>query len=224
MTISADVRPSLIVGIVEKLTSPFAPARSYQDNSILIPAYISGQRSLYLVRTSEGQLDAVSKAVPTTLLSVSRMRILSQKGAIRTYAKIRSGAYRDDRSLAIMMSIVSVVLLTITAGGIVGLNTFMIDRRSRHTGIRRALGATRADILAFFLIENLIISICGVTIGALLGYLLDIELMRAFQMERISMSYLFISVAVLLLLRLLSTLASALRASQRSPLETMREV
>jgi putative ABC transport system permease protein len=175
-----------------------------------------------LVRSSEDQLGAVTKAVPNTLLSVSHMRILSQRGTIRTFTQVRSDAYRDERSLAIMMGIVSVVLLTITAGGIVGLNTFMIDRRRRHIGIRRALGATRLDVVTFFLIENLIISIGGVTIGALLGYLLDIELMRAFQMERISTSYICIGVAILLLLGLLSTLSPALRASQISPVEAMR--
>ena len=222
LTISDDIKPSVIVGIVEKLTSPFAHARSYMDTSILIPAHIVGKRSLYLVRTSEGQLATVAKAVPNTLLSVSHMRILSQRGAIRTYAQVRSDAYRDDRSLAIMMSIVSIVLLTITAGGIVGLNTFMIDRRSRQTGIRRALGATRRDILRFFLIENLIISSCGVVVGAFLGYLLDIELMRAFQTQRISTFYLCIGVVTLLVLGLLSTLAPALRAARISPVEAMR--
>jgi hypothetical protein len=120
------------------------------ENSILIPAQIAGKRSFYLVRTSEGQLAGVAKAAPNALLAVSHMRILSGRGAIRTFAQVRADAYRDDKSLAIMMGIVSVVLLTITAGGIVGFG------------------------------------IAGVMLGALLGYLLDIALMRTFQMERIS--------------------------------------
>ena len=222
LTISADVKPSVIIGIVEKLTSPFSRARSFMENSILIPAHIAGKRSFYLVRSSEGQLAAVAKAAPNALLSVSHMRILSDRGAVRTFAQVRADAYRDDRSLAIMMGIVSVVLLTITAGGIVGLNTFMIDRRRRHIGIRRALGGTRRDILRFFLIENLIVSTGGVALGVLLGYLLDIALMRTFQMERISLTYVIIGVVVLLLLGQLSTLAPAIRASQISPVEAMR--
>ena len=123
-----------------------------------------------------------------------------------------------------MMGMVCVVLLTITAGGIVGLNTFMIDRRRRQTGIRRALGGTRRDILTFFLIENLIISIGGAMLGVLLAYWLDVALMRTFQMERLSSSYVGIGVAVLLFLGMLSTLAPALRASQIPPIEAMRSV
>jgi putative ABC transport system permease protein len=224
LTISDDVKPSVIIGIVEKLTSPFSRASSFVETSILIPAHIAGKRGYYLVRSTEGQLAVVAKASPNALLAVSRMRILSNKGTIRTFAQVRADAYRDDTSLAIMMGIVSVVLLTITAGGIVGLNTFMIDRRRRYIGVRRALGARRLDILSFLLIENLIVSGGGVTIGALLGYLLDIALMRTFQMERMSSSYLFIGVALLLLLGQLSTLAPALRASQTSPTEAMRTV
>jgi putative ABC transport system permease protein len=224
LTISDDIRPSVIIGIVEKLTSPFSRARSFGETSILIPAHISGKRSFYLVRSTEGQLAAVTNAAPKALLEVSHMRILSQRGTIRAFTQVRADAYRDDRSLAIMMGMVCVVLLTITAGGIVGLNTFMIDQRRRHTGIRRALGGTRLDILTFFLIENLMISIGGVTLGVFLGYLLDVALMRTFQMERISASYVCIGVAVLLLLGLLSTLAPALRASRISPLDAMRTV
>lgn len=222
LTISDDIRPSVIIGIVEKLTGPFSRARSFMETSMLIPAHISGKRSFYLVRSSEGQLTTVAKAAPGTLLAVSRMRILSGRGAIRAFSRVRADAYRDERSLAIMMGMVCVVLLTITAGGIVGLNTFMIDRRRRQTGIRRALGGTRHDILTFFLIENLIISMGGVTLGALLAYGLDLALMRTFQMERLSSAYVAIGVAVLLLLGLLSTLAPALRASQIPPLEAMR--
>ncbi len=224
LTISDDIKPSVIIGIVDKLTSPFSRARSFVEYSILIPAHIAGKRSFYLVRSSEGQLASVAKAAPNALLGVSHMRILSNRGAIRTFSQVRADAYRDDKSLAIMMGIVSVVLLTITASGIVGLNTFMIDRRRRQIGIRRALGATRHDILTFFLIENLIISAGGVTLGVLLGYLLDIALMRTFQMERISAVYVCIGVALLLLLGLLSTLAPALRASQIPPVEAMRTV
>jgi putative ABC transport system permease protein len=224
LTISDDIKPSVIIGIVEKLTSPFSRARSFVENSILIPAHIAGKRGFYLVRSSEGQLAGVAKAAPNALLAVSHMRILSNRGAIRTFSQVRADAYRDDKSLAIMMGIVSVVLLTITAGGIVGLNTFLIDRRRRHIGIRRALGGTRLDILTFFLIENLIIGIGGVTLGVLLAYWLDIALMRTFQMERISFSYICIGVAVLLFLGLLSTLVPALRASQIPPLEAMRAV
>lgn len=222
LTISDDIKPSVIIGVVEKLTSPFSRDRSFVETSILIPAHIVGKRSYYLVRSTEGQLAAVAKAAPSALLAVSRMRILSNKGTIRTFTQVRADAYRDDRSLAIMMGIVSFVLLTITASGIVGLNTFMIDRRRRNIGVRRALGARRLDILSFFLIENLLISGGGVTIGAFLAYFLDTGLMRTFQMERMSLSYMFIGVAMLLLLGQLSTLAPALRASQISPTEAMR--
>jgi len=224
LTISDDIRPSVIIGIVEQLTSPFSRARSYRETSILIPAHIAGKRSFYLVRSSEGQLTTVAKAAPEALLAVSHMRILSGRGAIRTFSQVRADAYRDDRSLAIMMGMVCVVLLTITAGGIVGLNTFMIDRRRRQTGIRRALGGTHRDILTFFLIENLIISIGGAALGVLLAYWLDIALMRTFQMERLSPAYVGIGVAVLLFLGMLSTLAPALRASQIPPIEAMRSV
>jgi hypothetical protein len=54
------------------------------------------------------------------------------------------------------------MLLAITAAGIVGLTSFWVGQRRKQIGVRRALGATRGDILSYFLTENLLIGIGGV--------------------------------------------------------------
>src|SRR3546814_12788772 len=50
-------------------------------------------------------------------------------------------------------------------GGIVGLSSFWVGQRRRSIGVRRALGATRGDILRYFQTENALIVGIGVEIG-----------------------------------------------------------
>ena len=55
--------------------------------------------------------------------------------------------------------------------GIMNITMVVIFSRTREIGIRRALGATRLDILVQFLVEALLLGLCGALGGMVLGYL-----------------------------------------------------
>jgi putative ABC transport system permease protein len=122
------------------------------------------------------------------------------------------------------MGIVSVVLLAITAAGIVGLTSFRVGQRRKQIGVRRALGATRGDILHYFLTENLLIGLGGVLVGAVLAIGINLWMVTQFEMARLSLAYVVAGVVVLLLLGQGAVLAPALRASRVSPVEATRSV
>src|SRR3546814_16609456 len=71
-----------------------------------------------------------------------------------------------------------VALLLVTALGIVGLTSFWVSQRRRQIGVRRALGATRGDILRYFQTENFLIVSVGIVMGLLLAYGLNQGLMQ----------------------------------------------
>ena len=126
--------------------------------------------------------------------------------------------------MAILMGIISVVLLAITAAGIVGLTSFWVGQRRRQIGVRRALGARRRDILAYFLTENFLISASGTVLGIVLGFAFNLWTVTRFAMDRMSLAYVGAGVLVLVLLGQAATLAPALRASRVSPVEATRSV
>jgi putative ABC transport system permease protein len=117
-----------------------------------------------------------------------------------------------------------VVLLAITAAGIVGLTSFWVGQRRKQIGVRRALGATRHDILGYFLTENFLISLAGAVLGIVLAVVFNLWMVTRFEMDRMSMAYVGIGVLVLLLLGQGATLAPAVRASRVSPIEATRSV
>ncbi|MEO8810510.1 MAG: FtsX-like permease family protein [Rhodanobacter sp.] len=219
--------PSTIIGIVDPLhrqgTDQFAKA--YAGQSLIWPVRADDARGIfYIVRAKPGQLAAAMREAPKALFAQSRMRIISPKDGVLDYAQIRHRVFDSDRGMAILMAIISVVLLAITAAGIVGLTSFWVGQRRKQIGVRRALGATRHDILGYFLTENLLIGLGGVVVGAVLAIGINLWMVIHFEMDRMSLVYVGAGVVALLLLGQAAVFAPALRASRVSPVEATRSV
>jgi putative ABC transport system permease protein len=159
------------------------------------------------------------KAVQERLYAANRMRVIL---SARTFDDIRARAYRKDRGMAILMAIVCAALLLVTAAGIVGLASFWVGQRHRQIGIRRALGATRRNILAYFQTENLLIAGTSVVIGAIGAFGLNQWLVAHFEMARLSPLYVLIGAVTILVLGQLAVLSPALRASRVPPVAATR--
>ena len=220
--------PSTIVGIIGYMAGFSAGSwtDATYDYVMLDPTVLTDKANAYLIRTQPGQLNRLTKAAPDTLFKINRLRIIpvAENGGVRTFAEVRAQAYKDDRGLALMMGVICLVLLMITAAGIVGLTSFWVAQRRKQIGVRRALGATRNDIVSYFLTENLLISVGGLAVGMVLAVGLSQWLVMRFEMQRVSPLYVLLGAAVLLLLGQAATLAPALRASRVPPVEATRSV
>ncbi|QRN53356.1 ABC transporter permease [Dyella caseinilytica] len=215
--------PSTIIGIVGQLQAPF-PNTNFVDCAVLLPSLLEDNDGSYLIRSKPDQLAIIAKEAPATLLKLNRMRVFSSEHGIRTFDVVRIEAYKSDRGIAIVLGSICVVLLIITGAGIVGLTSFWVGQRRKQIGVRRALGATRGDILTYFLTENFLISLLGLLIGTVLAICLSEWLVIRFEMQRLSILYLLTSSVVLLLLGQAATLNPALRASRVPPVEATRSV
>ena len=222
---SMSPMPSTIVGIVERMQRQGVSNwnKPYAYESLLWPMRQDGGGLYYIVRAKPGQLAAAMKEVPQALFAQNRMRIIDPKDG-GAYPQIRERAYDSDRGMAILMGIISAVLLAITAAGIVGLTSFWVGQRRKQIGVRRALGATKRDILSYFLTENLLIGIGGVIVGTVLAIGINLWMVTQFEMARLSLAYVGAGVVALLLLGQAAVLAPALRASHISPVEATRSV
>ena len=217
--------PSTIIGVVERMqTFSGSFADSWVERSTLVPYRILSGISTYIIRARPGQLDQVVRAAPAALFAANRLRSIDASTGVQTFAEIRGTAYKTDSGVAILMAVICALLLAVTAAGIVGLTSFWVSQRRRQIGVRRALGATRSDILNYFLTENLMISLGGVIVGTLLAIGLNMVMISQFEMARLSMSYVVIGVVAVLLLGQASVLMPALRASRVSPVEATRTV
>ena len=209
-----------IVGIVERLQQPWASVTNQRvEYAMLQPYRFVEQYSYYVVRAKPGQITAAMQSAEKQLLAISRGRINDET---RTMAETRQRAYRDDRGLAVILAFVSVVLLVVTAFGIIGITSFWVSQRRRQIGIRRAMGASRTAILRYFQTENLMIASAGAALGILLALSLNFLMAGKFEMARLDVGSTAVAAVVVLLLGQLAVLWPALRAASISPVVAIR--
>jgi putative ABC transport system permease protein len=213
-------RPSTIVGVVDRLTHPY-PGKSEHDEgfAMLFPVRPSFRGASYLVRVDPAQRDAVLKAATTIVERNDPSRILRDP---KPLPEMRAAYYAQDRAMVGLMVGVIVALLVVTAFGIVGLASFWVQQRTRMIGTRRAMGATRGQILRYFQLENFLLSSVGIAIGMGGALVLSMVLMSSYEMPRLPLWYLPVGALVLWGLGQLAVLAPARRASALPPVQALR--
>jgi putative ABC transport system permease protein len=216
--------PNRVVGIVEHVQTDWAfqsspIANGLADDSIFLPYRLISKEVLYVVRTRPGSLLTARRTVQKQLYSLSQDRLIEDD---RTFGQIRADAYRSLRWSIIPLSAICILLLIVTAGGIIGLNTYWVSQRRRYIGMRRALGARRIDILRYIHLENLLISAGACIAGTLICLVMNIWLASIAEVTRMSLTYVcFVALAVIVLCQA-SVLWPAFRASLIAPATASR--
>jgi putative ABC transport system permease protein len=119
---------------------------------------------------------------------------------------------------------VCAALLIVTALGIVGLGSFWVAQRRRQIGVRRALGATRGNILRYFQTENFLLATIGIALGMLFAWVINLFLMHHYELPRLPLAYLPIGAIALWLIGQAAVLGPAMRASAVPPVVATRSV
>lgn len=83
-------------------------------------------------------------------------------------------AEATKRMFNIVLGSIAAISLLVGGIGIMNIMLATVTERTREIGVRRALGAKKKDIVTQFLIETVVLSIGGGTIGVLLGVLVPL--------------------------------------------------
>ncbi|HEX7326028.1 MAG TPA: FtsX-like permease family protein [Rhodanobacteraceae bacterium] len=223
-------QPSTVVGILANLLSSNPDARpSDAFDSILMPVRYDSAATMYAVRARPGRMAPAMHEARAALHTADPLRVIRQpsrwdpEGIAPYSAWARVGHGVDLIGVKILLTM-SVILLLITGIGMTGLTSFWVRQRHKQIGIRRALGATRANIVHYFQIENLIIAGGGCVAGIVLAIAINLGLMRMFAMQRMPVWYVVAGVVAILLLGQIAVFMPARRASKVPPVVATRSV
>lgn len=211
---------STVIGVVDRLPHPY-PGRvdGRKGYAMLLPWRPNYRGASFILRVDPAQQDAVLKAAPGIIQGVDPTRIVD---SARRLTEMRSAFYAQDRAMAWLMGGVIVALMLVTAFGIVGLASFWVQQRTRMIGTRRALGATRGQILRYFQLENFMLSGFGIVLGMAGALALSLLLMTQYELPRLPWAYLPAGALALWLLGQLAVLAPARRAAALPPVAALR--
>jgi putative ABC transport system permease protein len=202
-----------IVGVVEKLQSPWAQNGERGEFSTILANRRVDTYLHFGVRAEPGQRDRVMKDAEAALLKIPGVMIIKTESMDEN----RHDLYRNDRAIAWMLATVTVLLLLVTSSGIVGMATLWVNQRRKQIGVRRALGARKVDILRYFITENFMITTGGVAAGLVLAVALNQLLVSQLELPKLPLVYLAVGSVVLWLVGIAAVYAPAWRASSISP-------
>lgn len=211
--------PIPVVGVVERMIRASDNGPKGFGYSMVLPIRPADGR--YLLRTEPSRRAEVLKAAVAALERTKRNRIILDHDS---FPDIASEYYRQDKSMVWLLASVCAALLVVTALGIVGLASFWVQQRTKQIGVRRALGATRAQILHYFQTENFLLTSIGIVLGMLGAFGLNQLLMAHYELPRLPSLYLPIGAVALWLLGQVAVFGPARRAAAVPPAIATRSV
>ncbi len=154
---------------------------SNMDDQILIPLSTAqikfggaGNRTLQSINVqaaSEDMLD-LAEAQLTAILR-ARHGLLSTQAddfTIQNQTQIVEMVQETSQTFTTLLSSIAAISLVVGGIGIMNIMLVSVTERTREIGIRKAVGATKRDILSQFLVEAIVMGVMGGLIGVLAGY------------------------------------------------------
>ncbi|MDX1998996.1 MAG: FtsX-like permease family protein [Thermoanaerobaculia bacterium] len=212
--------PVTVVGLVAHMTNAW-PDSEVADLAFFYPGRPVYERySFYLVRVTPGLAGEVRQAIDKALLAEHSGRTVE----VQSMTEVRAETFRQSQFVARLLSAVIVLLVFVTALGIAGVTSFSVTQRTRQIGTRRALGATRGEILRYFLVENALVTALGLVVGIALAFGLNDGLARFASATRLPLGLVFGGTVFFAVLGQATTLVPALRATKVPPVVATRAV
>ncbi|GLQ92313.1 ABC transporter permease [Dyella acidisoli] len=210
-----------VIGVIRELARGGGIREGEQYSAVNPIRYSASGGASYVIRCAQQDREQVLKAALAKLKGLDPNRIVLEKG---TFDELRHRYFRDDRAMAGILVGVCLALLIVTALGIVGLASFWVAQRNRSIGVRRALGATRYNILNYFQTENFLLTTMGIVLGMVLAYGINLFLIVHYELPRLPAVYFPVGAMLLWGLGQAAVLGPALRAAAVPPVVATRSV
>ena len=216
-----------VIGVFREKTSTFGQGE-ITDETILIP--ITVMRYFMQFERVEPVYLQVRNAQDVPAVTEQVIDILHQRhraGAsynVQNLKAILDTADTIATVLTIVLVIVSAIALVISGIGIMNIMLVTVTERTREIGLRMAVGASRREVLLQFLVESVMISLVGGTMGIVLGLALPLSVRLFTSQVNVPISPISVIVAfgVSFAVGVGFGLLPARRASQLNPTEALR--
>ncbi|MGA7857752.1 MAG: ABC transporter permease [Terracidiphilus sp.] len=221
-----------VIGVLDKQPQPFGSGRNTQDNSAYFPlgtfhkihpeikdywivVKFDSQANKQLVIEEVRELLRVRRGVRTQ--QDDNFAIFGPDSLTRLWNSLTIGLFS-------FMVAVSSVGLMVGGVGVMNIMLVSVTERTREIGIRKAIGATRKNILLQFTLEAVTLCAVGGLIGILAGavFTLILHFAVSFLHAALSPTWVGIAFGVSCMIGLMFGIYPAWKAASMDPIEALR--
>ncbi|HUB52118.1 MAG TPA: ABC transporter permease [Terracidiphilus sp.] len=221
-----------VIGVLDKRPQPFGSGRNTDDNA----AYMS-LKAFHKIHPEVLDFwitlkydDAKNKDIVTEevreLLRVRRKLHANQDDNFAIFSPDSLSRLWNQLTGTLFIFMIAVSSIGLMVGGVGVMNIMLVSvtERTREIGVRKAIGATRKDILLQFTIEAITLCMVGGLLGILFGSLLTLILHFAvsFLHAALSIVWVIIAFGVSCVIGLVFGIYPAWKASTLDPIEALR--
>jgi putative ABC transport system permease protein len=175
--ILVDGHSMQVVGVMER---PAASLPGQDDRRILLPYFTmrkmfpNANEHMLVIIASAGKLDQAQDEARAALRLVRHVPFNAPDTfSMQTAEQMIEDFHRVTGTVALVMVILSSIGLLVGGIGVMNIMLVSVTERTREIGVRKAIGARRADIVLQFLTEAVVLTALGGMLGLLLGWLIS---------------------------------------------------
>jgi len=210
-----------IIGILNKRGAIFGID---QDKVAVIPLAASRKQfgvsqinAIYVSANNENQIRFIERQVKSVLLrrlSEDDFTVQSAESSLEIVGNVTN-------ILSLALGGIAAISLLVGGIGVANIMLVSVTERTREIGLRKALGAKRTDILKQFLLEAVILSLIGGTVGIALG-LIGSFILAQILVSSVTPWSVILAFTFSILIGVIFGMAPAIRASKLSPIDALR--
>jgi putative ABC transport system permease protein len=221
-----------VIGVLDKQPQPFGTGRNTADNSAYFPlgAFHKIHPEIKDFWITVKYDDPANKTLVTEeireLLRVRRNVRLEKDDNFAIFGPDTLTRLWNSLTVGLFSFMVAVSSVGLMVGGVGVMNIMLVSvtERTREIGIRKAIGATKKNILLQFTLEAITLCMVGGLIGILAGgvFTLILHFAVSFLHAALSFTWVFIAFVVSFAIGLVFGIYPAWKAASMDPIEALR--